>query len=225
MSPTQKKEYEEREHLIQINKEAAGYFAEMLCHPASGKRVRDYLKKRKMIPEVTERFMLGYAPESWTGLTQFFSRKGVPLDDVQKAGLVVAKNGRHYDRFRDRVIFPIIDIHQRVLGFGGRCLDDSLPKYLNSPDTPIYHKRRTLYGLHAAKDACRQRGSAFVVEGYFDLLALHCHGIHNVVATLGTALTQQQVRIMKGYAQEKVEEFLAPWTYLSDAFFSNLRYI
>ena len=207
MSPTKKKEFEERERLLKINKDAADYFRGMLCHPSSGKRARDYLDKRQMIPEVTERFMLGYAPQSWTGLTQFFSRRGVPLDDVQKAGLVVAKDGRHYDRFRDRVIFPIIDIHQRVLGCGGRSLDDSLPKYLNSPDTPVYHKRRTLYGLHLAKDACRQRGSAFVVEGYFDLLALHCHGIQNVVATLGTALTRQQVRIMKGYARQMILVF------------------
>jgi DNA primase len=160
-----------------------------------------------MISEVTDDFMLGYAQQSWTGLTQFFSRRGVPLDEVEKAGLVVAKKGRHYDRFRDRIIFPIIDIHQRVIGCGGRSLDDSLPKYLNSPDTPVYHKGRTLYGLNVAKDACRQKGSAFVVEGYFDVLALHCHGIQNVVATLGTALTRQQVRVMKGYAREIILVF------------------
>ena len=207
MSPSQKKEFEERERLFKINKEAVDYFRGNLAHPALGKRPRDYLNKRQMTPEVTDRFMLGYAQESWTGLTQFFSRKGVLLDDVQKAGLVVAKKGRHYDRFRDRVVFPIIDIHQRVLGFGGRSLDESLPKYLNSPDTAIYHKRRSLYGLHAAKDACRQKGCAFVVEGYFDLLALHCHGIQNVVATLGTALTRNQIRILKGYASEMILVF------------------
>jgi DNA primase len=207
MSPTQKKEFEERGRLLKINEDAADYFRGVLRHPSSGKSARDYLSKRQMTPEITERFLLGYAPQSWTGLTQFFSRKGVSLDDVEKAGLVVAKDGRHYDRFRDRVIFPIIDVHQRVLGYGGRSLDDSLPKYLNSPDTPVYHKRRTLYGLHVARDACRQKDSAFVVEGYFDLLALHCHGIQNVVATLGTALTRQQVRIMKGYARQMMLVF------------------
>ena len=207
MSPSQKKGFEERERLFKINKEAADYFRGMLCHPSSGKGAREYLNKRQMISEVTDDFMLGYAQQSWTGLTQFFSRRGVPLDEVEKAGLVVAKKGRHYDRFRDRIIFPIIDIHQRVIGCGGRSLDDSLPKYLNSPDTPVYHKGRTLYGLNVAKDACRQKGFAFVVEGYFDVLALHCHGIQNVVATLGTALTRQQVRVMKGYAREMILVF------------------
>jgi DNA primase len=151
--------------------------------------------------------MLGYAPASWTGLIQHLSRKKVSVDDLQKAGLVVAKNGKCYDRFRDRIIFPIVDIHQKVVGYGGRSLDDSLPKYLNSPDTPVYNKSRTLYGLNVAKDACRQSGRAFIVEGYFDLLALHCHGVENVVATLGTALTRQQVRIMKGYARQMVLVF------------------
>jgi len=207
MSPTQKKELEERERLLKINKEAADYFRGILSHPSSGKRAREYLSKRQMTPEVTERFMLGYAPQSWTGLTQYFSRRGVPLDDLQKAGLVVAKNGRYYDRFRDRIIFPIVDIHKTVLGFGGRSLDDSLPKYLNSPDTPVYHKSRTLYGLDVAKEACRQSDSVFIVEGYFDLLALHCHGIQSVVATLGTALTRQHVRIMKGYSRQMILVF------------------
>jgi len=207
ISPTQRKELEEKERLLKINQEAAEYFKGMLSSSSSGKRARDYLDKRQMTQEVTDRFMLGYALQSWTGLTQYFSRRGVPLDDLQKGGLVVAKKGRHYDRFRDRVIFPIVDIHKRVVGFGGRSLDDSLPKYLNSPDTPVYHKSRTLYGLHVAKDACRQSGTAFIVEGYFDLLALHCHGIKNVVATLGTALTRQHVRIVKGYAKEMVLVF------------------
>jgi len=207
LSPGQKKELEERERLFKINSEAAAYFQAMLSDPSSGKKARDYLKKRQMKPEVIDRFMLGYAPASWTGLMQHLSRRKVSVDDLQKAGLVVARNGKRYDRFRDRIIFPIVDIHQKVVGCGGRSLDDSLPKYLNSPDTPVYSKSRTLYGLHVAKDACRQSGRAFIVEGYFDLLALHCHGVENVVATLGTALTRQQVRIMKGYARQMVLVF------------------
>ena len=207
MSPAQKKELEERERLLKINGEAATYYKTMLSDPSSGKKARDYLKKRQMKPEVIDRFMLGYAPASWTGLMQHLSRRKVSMDDLQTAGLMVAKNGKRYDRFRDRIIFPIVDIHQKVVGCGGRSLDDSLPKYLNSPDTPVYNKSRTLYGLNVAKDACRQTGQAFIVEGYFDLLALHCHGIENVVATLGTALTRQQVRIMKGYARQMVLVF------------------
>ena len=207
LSPGQKKELEERERLFKINGQAAEYFQKMLSDPSSGEKAKDYLEKRQMTPEVVDRFMLGYAPASWTGLIQHLSRKKLSVDDLQKAGLVVAKNGKRYDRFRDRIIFPIVDIHQKVVGFGGRCLDDSLPKYLNSPDTPVYNKSRTLYGLNVAKDACRQSGRAFIVEGYFDLLALHCHGVENVVATLGTALTRQQVRIMKGYARQMVLVF------------------
>jgi DNA primase len=207
LSAGQKKDLEEREGLFKMNSEAAEYFQSMLSDVSSGRKARDYLNKRRMPPGIIDRFMLGYAPASWTGLIQNFARKGVSIEDLQKAGLVVAKERKRYDRFRDRIMFPIVDIHQKVVGFGGRCLDDSLPKYLNSPDTPVYNKRRTLYGLNAAKDACRQRGQAFVVEGYFDLLALHCHGIENVVATLGTALTRQQVRIMKGYARQVVLVF------------------
>jgi len=207
MTPGQRRALEDREKLLRINKEAADYFQSVLSHPTSGQRAREYLKKRRMKQEVMERFLLGYAVDSWTDLIQHFSRRGVPVEELQKAGLVVASKGRHYDRFRGRVIFPILDIHQRVVGFGGRSLDDSLPKYLNSPDTPVYHKSQTLYGLHEAKETCRRKGTAFVVEGYFDLLALYCHGIENVVATLGTALTRQHVRMMKGYAQQIILVF------------------
>ena len=129
------------------------------------------------------------------------------VGELEKAGLVVTSKGRRYDRFRDRIMFPIVDVHERIVGFGGRSLGDRMPKYLNSPDTPVYHKSRTLYGLQSAKEACRQSGSVFIVEGYFDLLALQCHGIKNVVATLGTALTQQHVRILKGYAREMILVF------------------
>jgi DNA primase len=195
-------EFQEKERLLRVNSQAAEHFKKTLETPGSGKRARDFLDKRQMSPEIIDRFLLGYAPKSWTNIIQYFSRQGTPAEDLEKAGLVVANKGRHYDRFRDRIIFPILDVHEKVVGFGGRCLDDSLPKYLNSPDTPVYHKSKTLYGLHAAKEACRRSGSAFIVEGYFDLLALQCRGIQNVVATLGTALTQQHVRIMKGYAKQ-----------------------
>jgi DNA primase len=200
MSAGQKRQLKEKEMLFEINQEAAAYFKAMLLESPLGNAARGYLKKRQMTPQVTDRFCLGYAPGGWRNLVKHFSAKGLPLETVEKAGLIIPKRAGYYDRFRDRIIFPIVDIHERVVGFGGRSLDESLPKYLNSPETPAYHKSRTLYGLHAAKQTCRQTGSAFVVEGYFDLLALNCHGINNVVATLGTALSREHIRILKGYA-------------------------
>jgi DNA primase len=201
MSPGQRRQLEEKERLLEINQQAAQYFKKALVDDPLGRSAQEYLKRRQMVPEVVDRFGLGYAPKGWRNLVRFFSSKGIPLDAVEKAGLVIAKSGGHYDRFRDRIIFPITDVYGRVLGFGGRSLDDSLPKYLNSPESPIYHKGQTLYGLYQAKNACRQSGRVFVVEGYFDLLALACHGMDNVVASLGTALTQGHVRILKGYAE------------------------
>lgn len=200
MSPDQERQLKQRERLFEINQEAAAYFKAMLLESPLGNTARGYLKERQMTPQVTDRFGLGYAPGGWRNLVSHFSAKGVPLESVEKAGLIISKSGGYYDRFRDRIMFPIVDIHERVVGFGGRSLDESLPKYLNSPETPVYHKSRTLYGLHVAKQTCRQTGLAFVVEGYFDLLALNCHGIHNVVATLGTALSREHIRILKGYA-------------------------
>jgi DNA primase len=203
MSPAQKRRLEERDYLFEINQRAADYFREKLLTSPLGKPAKEYLEKRQISSQIIDRFWIGYAPEGWSNLVRHFSANRVPLERVEKAGLIIPKRGGgYYDRFRDRIIFPIVDIHEKIVGFGGRSLDDSLPKYLNSPETPVYHKGRTLYGLHVAKKACRQMGSVFVVEGYFDLLALNCHGINNVVATLGTALTREHIRVLKGYAEK-----------------------
>ncbi|MBN1841414.1 MAG: DNA primase [Deltaproteobacteria bacterium] len=201
MSPAQKRHLEEKERLFKINQDAVDYFKDKLLKSPSGRVAREYLRKRKITSEVIDSFYLGYAPGGWSNIVGYFSAKGTPLEDVEKAGLIVPKRGGYYDRFRDRIMFPILDIHERVVGFGGRCLDESLPKYLNSPETPVYHKSRTLYGLPVAKAACRHSGSVFVVEGYFDLLALNCHGINNVVATLGTSITREHMRVLKGHAK------------------------
>jgi DNA primase len=202
MSPGQKRQLEEKERLYKINREASDHFKGMLLESPLGRPAMEYLRKRQMTTDVIDRFWLGYAPGGWSNLIEHFSKKRVPLENVEKAGLIIPKRGGYYDRFRARIMFPIVDIHGRIVGFGGRTLDESLPKYLNSPETPIYHKSRTLYGLHVAKDHCRQTGSVFVVEGYFDLLALNCHGISNVVASLGTALTREHIRILRGYAKQ-----------------------
>lgn len=207
MSAEEKRRWEAKERLFKINRLAVDYFRKKLEDPRGGQAAREYLKKRQIPVETAKEFLLGYAPTGWANLVGHFSAMGQSLSDVERAGLIISKKDRYYDRFRERIIFPILDIREKVVGFGGRALDDSLPKYLNSPETPVYHKGKTLYGLAAAKQACRRERSAFVVEGYFDLLALYRAKIENVVATLGTALTREQVRTLKGYAKRIVLVF------------------
>ena len=207
MSSGQRRRLEQKDGLFRINQLAVGFFKDNLLKGSSGKPAREYLRKRRIIDGIIEEFSLGYAPAGWDNLIRYFSSSGISLSDVEKAGLIIPKKQGYYDRFRARIIFPIVDIRGKVVGFGGRCLDNSLPKYLNSPETLVYHKGRTLYGLSEAKQVCRQKDSVFVVEGYFDLLALNCHGIHNVVATLGTALTGDHIRILKGYAGQIILVF------------------
>jgi len=203
MSPAQKKKITERERVLSVNKLAAEFYQDALFRTPSGKKGLAYLEKRGIAKDILNSFKLGYAPAGWDNLLNHLSKKGVPQHLAEKSGLIVPnrRNG-FYDRFRDRVIFPIFDIGSQVIGFGGRVLDDALPKYLNSPETPVYNKSRSLYGLNLAKQKCREAGSAFIVEGYMDLLSLWQHGIKNVVATLGTALTPEHVRILKGYASK-----------------------
>jgi DNA primase len=158
--------------------------------------------------ETIQDFQLGYAPKSWDGLKRFLIREKVDLKVAAQAGLLVQKSeGDSYDRFRNRLMFPIKDMRGRTVGFGGRALDDSMPKYLNSPETLIFHKGRTLYGLSTAKDACRKNNETLVVEGYFDLLALYNKSIHQVVAPLGTALTLHHVRMLSRLAPQAVLVF------------------
>jgi DNA primase len=165
-----------------------------------------YLNKRGLSSEIIARFNIGYAPKGWDHLLNFFSKKGVPLARVERSGLILPKkDGRgYYDRFRERIIFPIIDVNQAVIGFGGRVMDDTLPKYLNSPETSVYNKSRSLYGLHLSKDKCRKAQTVYIVEGYLDLLMLHQHGIENAVATLGTALTADHVRMLSRYVPRMI---------------------
>ncbi len=187
-----------KERLYELNEQAAAYYHRTLLHPERGGKALEYLKRRGIDTEIIRKFRLGYAPAGWTNLINFFRGKRVSVKDCETAGLVIpGKNGSHYDRFRDRIIFPIMDTRHRVMGLGGRVLDQSLPKYLNSPETPIYHKGRVLYGLHTGLDEGRRAGKTLLVEGYMDLLALYAHGVGNVLASLGTALTRDQVRLMK----------------------------
>jgi DNA primase len=203
-----KKIREMAERLRQINTLAAKYFNQTLLDRTSGSIAREYLRSRGMAEETIQDFQLGYAPKSWDGLKRFLLREKVDLSLAAQAGLLVQKSEKDsYDRFRNRLMFPIKDMRGRTVGFGGRALDDSMPKYLNSPETLIFHKGRTLYGLSTALEACRQNNETLVVEGYFDLLALYNNSIRQVVAPLGTALTLHHIRMLSRLAPRAVLVF------------------
>ncbi|MCG6982275.1 MAG: DNA primase [Deltaproteobacteria bacterium] len=203
-----KKIREMAERLHQVNTLAARYFHQTLLDESSGRMAREYLRRRGMANETIKDFQLGYAPKSWEGLKSFLRKEKVEVKVAAQAGLLVQKSqGDSYDRFRNRLMFPITDMRGKTVGFGGRALDDSMPKYLNSPETLIFHKGRTLYGLSTAREACRQNNETLVVEGYFDLLALYNKSIRQVVAPLGTALTLHHVRMLSRLAPQAVLVF------------------
>jgi DNA primase len=177
-----------RRDLYEVNLLALDYFKRHLTGAP-----REYLLRRKLTEESVARFELGFAPESWDGLLKFALHQGVGDDDLLAAGLLTeSEGGRRYDRFRGRIIFPIKDYLGRVVGFSGRVLDESVPKYLNTPETELFKKAELLYGLDLAKTAIRASGECIVVEGYMDVIALHQVGVHNAVAALGATLTEAQ---------------------------------
>lgn len=204
LTPDQKRRLSEREHLLEINALAGRFFHHHLVGGEAGSRALTYLVKRGMTHKFIAQYQLGYALDAWDRLLGYLKRKGVAPQTVAKAGLAVPrkKGEGFYDRFRNRVIFPIRDLNGRVLAFGGRVLGDDVPKYINGPETAVYHKSRTLFGMDQARSVCRQESRLFIVEGYFDALSLHLNGIVNTVATLGTSLTTEHVRMMRGYLGE-----------------------
>ena len=203
-----RKKAELKEQLFKINDLVGRYFHTILLKSADGKPGRDYFSRRNISQETIATFQLGYAVKRWDGLLNYLKSKNCSLDRAAKAGLLVPKNNKdYYDRFRGRIIFPIFDLNRHSIGFGGRILDDSLPKYINTPETPIYHKGYSLYGLDSAFEDIRKRDLAIIVEGYMDMLVLRQHGISNVVASLGTALTSDQIRRLKGYTKNVVVLF------------------
>jgi len=159
----------QRKALLHINEKAAAYFETTLRHVSKGKSGRDYLNDRSISKKTIIEFRLGYAPDEWGGLVGILRDHKLDLDMAVQAGVIIPKkNGGYYDRFRGRIIFPIFDLRRQVVGFGGRVLDNSLPKYVNSPETPVFHKGDVLYGLHASYKAIRDKGRAVIVEGYMD---------------------------------------------------------
>lgn len=193
-----------REGYLQVNRLALRYFRERLLHPREGRPARDYLLGRGIEPKMWETYSLGYAPPGWEGLKAFLQAQGARLEDAEEVGLLIKGTKGLYDRFRSRLIFPIEDQRGRVLGFGGRILGEGEPKYLNSPDSPIYHKGEVLYGMRPARDYIIGEKEAIVVEGYFDVLSLAQNGVRNVVAPLGTALTVHQLRLLKPLVEKVI---------------------
>jgi DNA primase len=204
LSPAEIRRREVRERLLRINEAAAAFYHHVLVEDDTGAAGRRYLRQRGYEGETVRNFQLGFAPDSWDSLAMHLADRGFSADEVRQAGLV--REGKRdrgdYDLFRNRLLFPIQDQQGRTVAFGGRVLDDSLPKYINSPETEIYHKGRVLYGLHQARDAMRHSGEALVVEGYFDVLALHRAGFTAAVATCGTALTADHAQLLKRYADK-----------------------
>ena len=188
----------EAERLYQVNEAAAQYYHYLLLNAKPAEVVRRYLSERGISKETIDSFELGFSPDSWDALRQHLISRGYKGDELVAAGLVVEKDGEtSYDMFRNRLIIPIRDEKGRVAGFGARALDGSTPKYLNSPQTRVFDKSGILYGLDRARGAIREQGLAVIVEGYMDVLTAHQHGVANVVASMGTSLTEKQIGIIK----------------------------
>ena len=185
--------------LYEINDLACSFYQANL---ANDKDAGEYLKSRGIGQEAIKLFRLGIAPKAWDGLLGFLRAKGISQEMIEKAGLIIPNDrGGYYDRFRGRITFPIFDIRSRILGFGGRVMDSTVPKYINSPETFIYSKGRNLYGFNFSKEYIKKADYAIVVEGYLDFIVPFQSGVRNIVATLGTALTDEQVRLLKRFAK------------------------
>ena len=189
---------EKKERLFQINESAAEYYHHLLLNTKAGEAARSYLSKRNVKHEIIKGFRLGFSPDAWEALKNYLQGKGYTEKELIEAGLIIERDeGGSYDRFRNRLMFPICDDQGRVTGFGARVLDDSLPKYINSPQTQIFDKGSILYGIDKAKSAIRKKNLAIIVEGYMDVLTAHQHDWQNVVGSMGTSLTERQVERIK----------------------------
>nr|WP_213974341.1 DNA primase [Tepidanaerobacter acetatoxydans] len=192
-------EFQEKREYLRVNRLAAKYYNHCLLHTREGSKAMEYIKERGLTAETVEKFYLGYAPPSWDGLIKFAHFEGVKIDTLEKIGLIIPRkdNKGYYDRFRNRLMFPIEDVTKNIIGFGGRALDESMPKYLNTPETPLFSKGDNLYALSMIKKDPAL--DTIVVEGYMDCITLHQYGFNQSVASLGTALTKNQARLLKKY--------------------------
>ena len=199
----EKKEFASLANQLYEANEAASRFFETCL--SNNRNAKEYLSSRGVGDEAIKKFRIGCAPDGWEGLLNFFKSKGADETFLEKSGLIIP-NGRggYYDRFRQRITFPIIDLKDRILGFGARVMDSSLPKYINSPETYVYSKGRNLYGLNFSKEHIKKEGHALIVEGYLDVIIPFQAGINNLIATLGTALTVDQVKALKRFTKTAV---------------------
>lgn len=193
---------DKRKRFVELNRQAVNFFQKALAD-ASGEAARMYLHKRGIAENTIKKFEIGFAPDSWNRLSEYLLQRGFTQEEISGVGLNKrsAEHQRYFDLFRNRIIFPIHSVNGEVVGFGGRVLDDGFPKYLNTAETDIFQKRRQLFGLFQARESIRSQHEAIVVEGYMDCIQLQQAGINNTVATLGTALTQEQARILLRYTE------------------------
>lgn len=198
------KAWKKKEKLFTINSLANEFYHYLLTKHEVGKKALDYLKNRKVNRKIIDSFSLGYSPSSWDSLLKFLKKKGFQEEEIYEAGLLVkSEKGGFYDRFRKRLIFPIRDHRGNILGFSGRVLEkEGEAKYINTPETPIYHKRETLFGINLAKEAIKKNGRAILVEGEFDMISCFREGIANTVAIKGSAVTKEQLMFLKRYANQ-----------------------
>ena len=199
----EKRKVDEQEQAYLINELACDFYRRVLESDEAGAAGRSYLERRGVDADTAATYRLGFAPAGWDNLAKYLQRKGIAPDQAEKLGLLRKREGKdgYYDTFRNRLLFTISDLHGRAIGFGGRVMDDSLPKYINSPESLVYRKSEVLFGVDLAKKGMREKGSAIIVEGYFDHLALYRAGFTNVVATCGTALTPPHVKLLRRYAE------------------------
>jgi DNA primase len=209
LTPAQRREKEKKESLLRVLHLAGKYFNSALQGPPGGAAREYLLKQRGLNPETVADFALGYAPEGWENLGRYLAQQGISPELAVEAGVMAPsrRGGGAYDRFRERIIFPIRDLTGRVVSFGGRVLGSGEPKYLNGPETPVFRKSRTLYNLNQARRHIRKLNRALVVEGYFDVITLAAHDFGETVAPMGTALTPEQVRLLKGQGRDVVLVF------------------
>ena len=201
-TPEQIQEISEKESLFNLNEFARRYFSSVLFDTEEGKAVGlAYFREREIREDIIKKFQLGFSPDQWNAFSEHAITEGYKKDMLLKTGLALEKDGRLYDRFHSRVIFPIHSASGRTIGFGGRILtsDKNRPKYVNSPESELYNKSKTLYGIYFARNEIARKDNCYLVEGYTDVISLHQAGIENVVASSGTSLTTDQVRMIQRY--------------------------
>lgn len=196
----------EKTRLFNVNNLAASFYHKILLDSDQGKESRAYLKKRQISDRSIKNFCLGYAPNSWDSFIKVCNGRNISTNLLEKTGLAIPKKeGKgYYDRFRNRLIFPIADVRKNLVGFGGRALDDSLPKYLNSPETILFNKSHVLYGIDIAKNAISKQRKAILMEGYTDVIMAHQHGIEWSVAVMGTAISRHHLRLLRQYCNQVI---------------------